>query len=62
MKDIKLMINFIENLSCVIYGKRVFYYDFDDNTWYSRDHCRNIDFEEVISWLEDNVYPYFDED
>lgn len=62
MKDIKLMIDFVKELSCLIYGKEVFFYSFDDNKWYSRDHCRYVDFEEVITWLKDRVYPEFDED
>lgn len=59
MKDIKLMIDFIKEMSCLICGKEVFFYDFDDNKWYSREHSRNVEFEEIIQWLRDNVYPYF---
>lgn len=62
MKDIKLMIDFVKELSCLIYGKEVFYYNFDNNVWYSRDHCRNVEFEEIIEWLKGAVYPCFYED
>lgn len=56
MKDIKLMINFIKELSCLLYGKEVFFYDFDDNKWYSRHHCRYVEMEEIIDWLNDRIY------
>ena len=62
MKDIKLMIDFIKELSCLIYGKEVFFYDFDSNKWYSRDHCRYVSFEEIIDWLKKETYPYIYKD
>ena len=62
MKDIKLMINFIEELSSVVYGKEVFFYDFDDNVWYSREHADDVSLEDIIEWLRDTVYPYLYEE
>ena len=62
MGDIKLMIDFIKELSCLIYGKEVFFYDFDKNSWYSREHCKEVSLEEIIDWLKKEVYPYFYED
>lgn len=59
MKDMKLMMTFIKELSCLIYGKEVFFYDFEENIWYSRYHSRNVTLEEIIEWLKIEVYPYF---
>lgn len=62
MKDIKLMINFIEELSSVVCGKEVFFYDFDDNVWYSREHADDVSLEDIIEWLRDTIYPYLYEE
>lgn len=62
MKDIKLMINFIEELSSVVCGKEVFFYDFGDNVWYSREHADDVSLEDIIEWLRDTVYPYLHEE
>lgn len=62
LKDIKLAIDFVNELSSNIYGKEVFFYDFDDDTWYSRDHCRNVTFEEITEWLKERIYPCFYDD
>lgn len=62
MKDIKLMINFIEELSSVVCEKEVFFYDFDDNVWYSREHADDVSLEDIIEWLRDTVYPYLHEE
>lgn len=62
MKDIKLMINFIEELSSVVCEKEVFFYDFDDNVWYSREHADDVSLEDIIEWLRDTVYPYLYEE
>ena len=62
MKELKQMIDFIKDVSCLIYGKEVFFYDSGGDEWYSRDHCRIVSFEEILYWLKDNIYPYFSED
>ena len=63
LKDIKQMIDYIKEISSLIYGKEVFFYDYDTDTWYSREHCENIEIEDIISWLRENVNSYFiDED
>lgn len=62
MKDIKLMINFIEELSSIVCGKEVFFYDFDDNIWHSREHADDVSLEDIIIWLRDTVYPYLYEE
>lgn len=62
MKDIKLMINFIEELSSVVCEKEVFFYDFDANVWYSREHADDVSLEDIIEWLRDTVYPYLHEE
>lgn len=59
MDDVELMIDFVKELSCLIYGKEVFFYDFDKNEWYSREHCRIVTFAEIIDWLKNEVYPHF---
>ena len=58
-KDIEQMIDYIKEISSLVYGKEVFFYNKDNNTWYSRDHCRDVEFEEVIDWLRENINPYF---
>ena len=58
MKDIKLMIDFIKEISSLIYGKDVFFYDFENNQWYSRDHSGEVEFEEILNWLKERIYPY----
>lgn len=59
VRDVKMTIDFIIELSCLIYGKQVFFYDFDTDIWYSRDHCRDVTYEEVLDWLKEYVYPMF---
>lgn len=59
MRDYKLMLDFIQELSYAIYGKQVFSYDFDSNSWYSRYHSKNIEFEEVLEWLKVKTLPCF---
>lgn len=61
LKDIKLMIDFVREISCSICEKEIFFYDFETDTWYSREHCRNVEFEEIIEWLKDNIYPIINE-
>lgn len=61
LKDIKLMIEFIKNISTTIYGKEVFFYDYEENRWYSREHCRYVEFEEILKWLEEQIYPAISE-
>lgn len=62
LKDIKEMIDYVKELSCLICEKEVFFYDFDSDTWYSRVHCRNVEFPEIISWLRENINPCFYDD
>ena len=57
-KDMEKMIDYIKELSSLIYGKEVFFYEEDSNTWYSRDHCRYIELEELIDWLRENINLY----
>ena len=53
------MIDYIKELSSLIDGKEVFFYNEDDNTWHSRDHCRYVEFEEVLDWLREHINPHF---
>lgn len=62
MKDILSMIDFVKELSTLIYGKQVFFYDYEKGEWYSREHCRIVTLEEILEWLKDRVYPCFYED
>lgn len=59
LKDIKEMIDYVKELSCLICEKEVFFYDFDTDAWYSREHCRNVEFSEIIEWLRETVNPCF---
>ena len=59
LKDVKLMIDFITELATKEYGKEVFFYNYDDDTWYSRDHCREVEVEEILDWLKERVYPFY---
>lgn len=61
LKDIKLMIDFIKEASSIICEKEVFFYDFNEDKWYSREHSGYVEFEEVIDWLKDNIYPMISE-
>lgn len=58
LKDIKQMIDFVKETSSILYGKEVFFYDFKEDKWYSRDHSGYVEFEEVIEWLKNRIYPY----
>lgn len=62
LKDIKLMIEFVKELSSIEYGKEVFFYDYKEDKWYSRDHSRYVEFEEIIEWLKDRIYPSISEE
>ena len=58
LKDIKLMIDFVKETSSILYGKEVFFYDFEEDKWYSRDNSGCVEFEEIIAWLKNRIYPY----
>ena len=55
MKEMLMTIEFIETISCRLYGKGIFFYDYDDMEWYSRIHGHNVSYEEVLEWLEENI-------
>lgn len=55
MKEMLMTIEFIKTISCRLYGKEIFFYDYDDMEWYSRIHGRNVSYEEVLEWLEENI-------
>ena len=57
--EISKMIDYIKEVSSLIYGKEVFFYEKDENRWYSRDHCRYVEFEEIIDWLREYINPHF---
>lgn len=61
LKDVKLMVDFITELATKEYGKEVFFYNYDDDKWYSRDHCREVEVEEILDWLKSRVYPFYNE-
>lgn len=61
MKDIKLMMNFIKQTASILYGKDVFFYDDNEDKWYSREHSGCVEFETIIQWLEDRVFPLISE-
>lgn len=61
-KEVETLIDFVKEISCLIYGKEVFFYDENDDMWYSREHNGYIEFKDVITWLKDRIYPLIQED
>ena len=61
-KEVETIIEFINEVSCLIYGKQVFFYDKNNNMWYSREHNGYIELRDVIMRLKDGIYPLIQED
>ena len=44
-----------------IYGKEVFFYDCDEDIWYSRFDGEYVEFESVLECLKNDIFSYFSE-
>lgn len=55
MKEMLMTIEFIKSISRRIYGKDIFFYDFDEMKWYSRLDCCYVTYEHILEWLEENI-------
>lgn len=60
-KNMEATVDFIREISCKIYGKEVFFYDCEKDTWYSRLDGEYVEFESIFERLKNDIFSYLRE-
>lgn len=60
-KKLEATREFIRETSCKIYGKEVFFYDYEEDIWYSRLDGEYVEFEYVLKRLKSDILSYLSE-
>lgn len=54
-KNMESTVEFIRQLSCRLYGKEMFFYDEEEDIWYSRFDCKDVEFDYVFEYLKNDI-------